>query len=154
MVGDPLLLFLSAVTASQPALSARESDVQRTVVEFFDALARKDRAKLSSLVVADGSVSAISDEATRPSFRRESWEQWMARIAASPQLLQERMYRPRIRKQGSLASLWAEYDFWRDGRFSHCGVDNFDLARIDGQWRIVNLSFTIQTKGCPRSPKS
>jgi hypothetical protein len=47
-----------------------------------------------------------------------------------------------------MASVWTDYTFYRDGKFSHCGIDNFDMAKIEGRWRILNLTFTMETEGC------
>ena len=45
--------------------------------------------------------------------------------------------------------IWSRYEFEIDGRFSHCGIDHVDLVRIDGRWRVLNLTWTQQTEGCP-----
>jgi serine/threonine protein kinase len=43
------------------------------------------------------------------------------------------------------------YDFWRDGSYSHCGVDAFDLIKVDGQWRIAGGMYTVEA-ACEPSP--
>ena len=55
-------------------------------------------------------------------------------------------------EHGSMAVVWAPYDFYRGGNFSHCGVDNFELVKIDGKWRISGVLFTVEKEGCPTSP--
>ena len=53
---------------------------------------------------------------------------------------------------GRIAQLWAPYDFWIDGEFSHCGIDSFALAKGDTGWRIVGVSHTVERDGCEPSP--
>jgi hypothetical protein len=51
-----------------------------------------------------------------------------------------------------MAVFWAPYDFYIDGEFSHCGVDVFDLIKLDGQWKLANSMYTVISSGCPKSP--
>ena len=51
-----------------------------------------------------------------------------------------------------MATLWATYDFHQGERFTHCGIDAFDFVRSGGEWRIVALTYTVQTVGCETAP--
>ena len=83
-------------------------------------------------------------------MRTGSWDEWADRIVAGSDRLEERMHAPRVRTSGSLATVWTDYSFHRNGAFSHCGVDLVDLAKVGGRWRILNISFTVETEGCRR----
>ena len=37
---------------------------------------------------------------------------------------------------GALASVWTPYQFYFKGQFSHCGVNSFQLVRLNGEWKI------------------
>jgi hypothetical protein len=50
------------------------------------------------------------------------------------------------------AALWAPYDFERDGKRSHCGIDQANLVRTEKEWKIMPLTFTMETKGCEGRP--
>jgi hypothetical protein len=47
------------------------------------------------------------------------------------------------------AVVWAPYEFWRNGKTSHCGIDTFDMVKIDGQWRVANSMWTVEPDACP-----
>ena len=47
-----------------------------------------------------------------------------------------------------LAQVWAEYQVRRAGAVTHCGHDSFQLARIEGKWKILNVSDTFRTTRC------
>jgi hypothetical protein len=32
---------------------------------------------------------------------------------------------------------------------SNCGFDHFDLVREEGAWKVINLTFSSRTAGCP-----
>ena len=145
------LLALVALTA--PA-SAAPVDERRallaTVQEFFDALAAKDEKRLMATVVPEGRISAQRTRDGKLQLRTQAWADWAKSLAEAKDSLEERMHDPKVRVSGSIASVWTYYTFRRNGTFSHCGIDNFDMAKIDGRWKIVNISYTAQTEGCRR----
>ncbi|WP_162806355.1 nuclear transport factor 2 family protein [Sphingosinicella terrae] len=143
-----LLLFL-AVPASAQTPEEEERAVVAAAQRLFDALAVKDEATLMAAVLPEGRVSSHVEHDGRVTVRTSSWTDWAARLPQVPQRLEERMYSPEVRVRGTLATVWAEYDFFVDGARSHCGIDLFDLAKVDGEWRVLNISFTRETEGCP-----
>ena len=44
-----------------------------------------------------------------------------------------------IRIDGPLAIVWAPYEFYYKGQFSHRGIDSFQLVRVNGVWKIQYL---------------
>jgi glyoxylase-like metal-dependent hydrolase (beta-lactamase superfamily II) len=64
----------------------------------------------------------------------------------------ERLWDPRVELEGSLATVWAQYDFHFGQRFSHCGVDAFHLLKTRNGWKISSLADTYQLEGCPLRP--
>jgi hypothetical protein len=45
-----------------------------------------------------------------------------------------------------------KYDLHVGERFSHCGVDAFDLVKLGGEWKIVSVMDTRRTTDCPQPP--
>jgi hypothetical protein len=145
----PLLLLIAAPAAA--AADAREERaVLAAVQEFFAALGARDEARIMATVVPEGRITAQRLEGRTGQLNTRGWAEWAKTISAADQMLEERMHSPEVRVRGPIASVWTEYSFWRGGKFSHCGIDNFDMAKVDGRWKIVNVSYTVQTKGCPR----
>lgn len=68
----------------------------------------------------------------------------------TPQL--ERIWAPRVTREGATVVVTAPYDFWTAGRFSHCGTDVFRVVAVDGRWRVQRIDYTIQREGCRPSP--
>jgi hypothetical protein len=149
-----MLLVLALLTAT-PAVAqhAGERDsaaVMATVDRLFEALASKDREALLGAVVAEGrATSAGIDEAGRPRIHSVDWMAFADRLARSTERYRERLIDPHVHVEGDIAMIWSRYEFEIDGRFSHCGVDHFDLVRMEGRWKVLNLTWTQQTQGCP-----
>jgi hypothetical protein len=53
-----------------------------------------------------------------------------------------------IKIDGPLAIVWAPYKFYYKGKFSHCGVDSFQLLRVNGKWKIQYLIDTRRKESC------
>ena len=62
--------------------------------------------------------------------------------------LDERITFETIKVDGPLASVWTPYKFYYAGKFSHCGVNSFQLVRINGRWKIQFLIDTRRRQGC------
>jgi Putative lumazine-binding len=53
-----------------------------------------------------------------------------------------------IKIDGPLAIVWSPYKFYYKGVFSHCGVNSFQLVKLNGEWKIQYLIDTRRKKGC------
>ena len=53
-----------------------------------------------------------------------------------------------IKIDGALASVWTPYKFYFNGKFSHCGVNSFQLVRFNGEWKIQYLIDTRRRTDC------
>ncbi len=60
----------------------------------------------------------------------------------------ERIVFETIRIDGPLAIAWTPYSFYYKGKFSHCGVNSFQLVRFNGEWKIQYLIDTRRKQGC------
>ena len=60
----------------------------------------------------------------------------------------ERYWSPTVLIRGGIALVWAPYEFWTDGKTSHCGVDVFDFVKLDGVWRVANSMWTVEPDAC------
>jgi len=60
----------------------------------------------------------------------------------------ERIQFETIKIDGPLAIVWTPYSFYHNGKFSHCGVNSFQLVRFDGIWKIQYLIDTRRRQGC------
>lgn len=60
----------------------------------------------------------------------------------------ERITFGKVLIDGPLATVWTPYSFYLGNRFSHCGVNSFQLYRSDKGWKIVHLIDTRRKDGC------
>jgi hypothetical protein len=142
-----MITGLMAALAMAAAPDPREAQVTATVHRFFDALAKEDRATIAE-VVLPGTVFSAIRAGDSGGARRLTVEEFAKGLRPG---LEERMWSPRVSLRGDmLATLSAPYEFLRDGKTTHCGVDVFTLVRgTDGAWKIASLAWTQEPDACP-----
>lgn len=127
---------------------ADERAIMAVVDRMFAALAAKDSAALLAEVVPQGWATA-NDLGPRRSVRSVGWAEFASHLPRIPGRPMERLIDPHVHVEGDIAMIWSRYEFELDGRFSHCGVDHFDLIRQDGRWKVLNLTWTQLYENCP-----
>ena len=145
-----LILFIPFVklNAQTPADSVRQ-----VVTDFFTAMRKSDttgmRACLSPLVHFEATQPRPDAE---PKLIQESVNNFLtsvSRIEAG--LLDERIEFASVLVDGSIASVWTPYEFYYNGKYSHCGVNSFQLVRAQGKWQIQYLIDTRRKSCSPAS---
>ena len=147
-----LLLFLVShlVTraADVPAAEtpeAAKANVLAVVQRFLDALAARDPAACKATLAPEGQLQAINEGGAKgPSISYRLLGEFAERLPTWKECPLERIWNPTVLVHGRIATVWTPYDFHRDGKFSHSGVDVFTLMRAGDDWKIVNLAFNMQ----------
>jgi hypothetical protein len=67
-------------------------------------------------------------------------------------MIDERVWNEKVLVDGPLASVWMDYALFIGPRFSHCGVDAFQLAKMADGWKIIAIADTRRTEGCKQGP--
>jgi hypothetical protein len=138
--------ILLVALASAVGQSSDEKDIVATVQKLFDGMAAHDEAAIRATMLPDARLYSVRGDAA-PSAT--ALDNWVKGIAASKMGILERFVgRPQVSVRGRIAQLWGEYEFLRDGKFSHCGVDTVTLFKTAEGWKIAALGFTMETAGC------
>lgn len=141
-----VLAFAPPVAAAQDA-SVERAAVLAVVDSALAAITRGDPAGFTDLMLPEANTFSIRPERYRVRTRAEE-------RAGSFRGVVERGFRPEVRISGPLASVWLPYDLYLDGKWSHCGIDAFLLARTEGRWRIAAMAWSVeQPPACEPHPK-
>ena len=115
----------------------------------FAAFERGDGAAVLALAYPDGRVTAVG---TLPSgfagLRQSSFTEFAAGLKPAG-AFRERITNPAIEIDGDVALVWAPFTVEIGGKVASCGYDHFDLVRQNGAWKIMNITFSSRTTGCP-----
>ena len=136
---------------AQPSLaqSPEEGKVTAAVQRLFDAMAAHDATAIRSAFVNDARLVAVRADGPVSVTAADGFA---TRVGTVKEAYLERMWEPKVLVRGAIAELWAPYDFHRDGKFTHCGIDSVSLVKVEGDWKIAGISYTVETKNCPTSP--
>jgi len=145
-----LILLLAASSRIDAQVASDSAAITGIVTRLFDAMRTRDTTTMRALFVPNASMQSLRDSAV--TFDRI--DGWIAGVARAPQgvVLDERLGPQTVQVDGNLATVWVDYWFYVGPRFSHCGVDAFQLARIGGVWRIFSVVDTRRTTGCAPAP--
>jgi hypothetical protein len=125
--------------------------VVTAVQRLFDAMEKCDAAGVRALTLPEGRLYRLAPGGDQPP-RSTTLAEFSAQFATCPRKLLERMWAPQVRVHKGMASVWAPYDFWIDGAFSHCGIDSFELVNTAEGWKLTGGIYTVEREGCGTSP--
>lgn len=140
-----VLAFAGPAAAQQT--TTPDQDVMAVINRMFEGFAKKDTTIIRGTLADDVKlVSAFNNREGKPMVRAETMDKFLVGIATAPGSLDERLFNPEVRIDGNLATVWVKYEFWYDGKYSHCGIDSFQLARGDAGWKIISIADTRRPK--------
>jgi putative lumazine-binding protein len=147
-------LLLPAAAAAQPtrqpsARGAEAAAVLVPITALFAAFEAGDAAAMLRQVHPDGRVTASGMRGDGGSnLRQQSWTEFGNRVRPD-RAFTERISNPVVDIDDDIAMVWAPFVVRVGGKVTNCGVDHFDLVRENGVWKVMNLTFSSRTSGCP-----
>ncbi len=127
-----------------------EDSVKAAVKLLFDGMINSDAAKIKSAFADSAILQTIGRvKGGGDALKNESIQEFVTAISSMPKgAADERITFETIKIDGPLASVWTPYKFYYKGQFSHCGVDSYQLVRINGVWKIQYLIDTRRKQPC------
>jgi hypothetical protein len=148
----PIALVVLAASAAPAQTADPDRDaVLETVQAFFDTMAAKDVEGARKILQPQGRFHAMQMRNGKPDAHAFANEEYFADLQSSKQTMRERIWNADVRIHGLIATVTAPYDFWIDGKFSHCGTDSFDLIKTEDGWKIAGGVYTVESQ-CAPSP--
>jgi len=156
-----LALAACATTETPPTPAGHQPAEEAAILAVMDAymheISANDLAAMDARQTPEGMTYRIRareeggwDVVARPN------SYWVAPERADKHPYRERYWSPTVIIRGAMALVWAPYEFQIDGQTTHCGVDVFSFAQIDGVWKVSNSMWTVEPNACnelrPRNP--
>ncbi len=128
------------------AESAEDKEAVVAAQKAFDAIAAHDAPAMRACMLPDARIYYVRDEEPPASTAVADAAIHIAGIKG--ELLERFIGSPQVTVHGRIAQVWGEYEFLRDGKRSHCGVDSFSLLKTPEGWKIAAIVYTAETTGC------
>jgi Putative lumazine-binding len=142
------LLLLCFITNGF-AQSDEKSAVKKTISNLFTGMKDGDSLLTRSAFAPEAIMQTIIDKEGKVSVRSESVNSFIKFIGTPHQeKYDERIVFTKILIDGPLAAVWTDYKFYLGEKFSHCGVNSFQLVKGDQGWQIVYIIDTRRKEGC------
>ena len=146
-----LFFFLTASIFFQALYAQTTEDSVKTVInQLFAGMKNSDAVMIRSAFADSAILQSISrNREGKMVIENDNIDDFaksinqIAKGAADEQIVFES-----IKIDGPLAMVWAPYKFYFNGKFSHCGVDSFQLVFVNGQWKIQYLIDTRRKQPC------
>ena len=145
-----LLLFILLLTSLTVSAQTEEDKVKGVVTKLFDGMRKSDSAMIRTAFVPDAIMQTIiTNKEGKTEVRNEKLSDFITAVTKPHKdLYDERITFDIIRIDGALAIAWTPYQFYVSNTFSHCGVDSFQLVKINGEWKIQYIIDTRRKEGC------
>jgi hypothetical protein len=133
-----------------PPPGQEEAAVLAPIRAMFAGLAARDGQAILAQVRSEGHVAVAVERPDGSSgLRHMNWADFAGGIKPGPERYEERITNPAVEIDGNIAMVWAPFAFLVDGKVRHCGVNHFDLVRENAQWKVLNVTWSQRTTGCP-----
>ena len=127
-----------------------DDSVKAAVNKLFEGMKNSDPSLITASFADSAVLQTIGTSREGKTFiRNERVSEFAESVSKSAKSdLDERIEFGSIKIDGALASVWTPYKFYYKGQFSHCGVNSFQLVRINGSWKIQYLIDTRRKQPC------
>jgi hypothetical protein len=146
-----LLLTCFGFNTLSFAQQTEQDAIKQTINTMFTAMRKGDSTMLRSTFakgIAFHSVANKKDGSTALEIENPTD---FIKLVGTPHkgVYDERVTFADIKIDGPLASVWAPYKFYLDDKYSHCGVDVFQLMKTADGWKIIYIVDTRRKDNCP-----
>lgn len=141
-------LFLILISSFAYSQTSEENLVKASINSLFDGMKTSDSAKINKAFSKTAVLQTITKNGE---VKSENIKDFALSISqAQKASLDERITFSKILIDGNLASVWTPYEFYYQGKFSHCGVNSFQLVKFNNEWKIQYIIDTRRRDNCKK----
>lgn len=144
-----LLLLLTLFSLKTFAQSEDEA-VKKPITALFDGMRKGDTTLMRSAFAPGANLQSIGkNKEGEVGVRTENIDKFIESIGKPHKdVYDERITYDMIKVDDNLAVAWTPYQFYVGDKFSHCGVNSFQLVKLNGEWKIQYIIDTRRKEGC------
>lgn len=123
-------------------VNAQQQEVQKSIETFFEGFHQRDTVKMKSVCADSIVLQSISESLVKGNkLTEESAGKFYKSIATIPSNIEfsEKILSYNIQIDGTIAHVWAPYQFYVNDKLSHSGVNTFTLFKEKDNWKIIYL---------------
>jgi preprotein translocase subunit YajC len=136
-------LFITLFIISSTAFAQKSHEkqaVKQVIQNMFTAMQTGDTVLFRSCFAPKVIFQTIVTKENQTQVKSEDFEAFLKSLTKYPKgALDERIKFKGVHEDGTLASAWTPYQFYFQGKFSHQGVNSFQLVKLGDTWKIQYL---------------
>ena len=124
------------------AVNAQQQEVQKSIETFFEGFHQRDTVRMKSVCADRIVLQSISESLVKGNkLTEENADKFYKSIATIPSNIEfsEKILSYNIQIDGTIAHVWAPYQFYVNDKLSHSGVNTFTLFKEKDNWKIIYL---------------
>jgi hypothetical protein len=144
------LLVILTFTGLKMQAQTDETAVKQVINNLFTGMKQSDTAMIRAAFSGEPILQTIvRSREGQTMVRTEPLDSFLVSIShPHTEIYDERISFGTIKIDGDLAIVWTPYKFYLGDQFSHCGVNSFQLVRLNNLWKIQYLIDTRRRQGC------
>lgn len=145
------LVFLTLSLVVNAQTTPEEKAIKQTILTFFDGLHKGDSTMVSSTLHSTIKLqTTFTNKKGDRVLLTDSKKKVLTGIAnkKATHTYLEKLLSWKINIDGNLASVWTPYEFYLNGKLSHCGANSFQLFNDNGSWKIIYLIDMRRRENC------
>ena len=143
-------IALLSVTVCAQEINKEKDAIEAVITKLFDGMRAGDSTMVAETFVPDAGMNSVYTNREGKVVVASSELQAFLTTVGTPhqQVYDERITEYTIRIDADLASVWTPYQFYVGDQFSHCGVNSFQMAKLNGEWKIIYIVDTRRRDNC------
>ncbi|HVG41568.1 MAG TPA: nuclear transport factor 2 family protein [Chitinophagaceae bacterium] len=144
-------IFILLTFLNYNAFSQENNDkVKEPILHFFEGMKKGDSMLLKSSLAPSAILQTIAKtKEGNTVVRTENIAAFITAVTKPHEgVYDERIKFDLIKVDSDLAMVWTPYQFFVSDNFSHCGVNSFQLVKLNGEWKIQYIIDTRRKDNC------
>jgi len=145
-----LILAISTIQIAVAQVKNEEEAVKSTINQLFDGMRNSDTTMIRNAFAHKNTMETIAKNKDGKFVVRTETLNSFIKSVGTPhaEKYDERIVFTKVLIDANLASVWTDYKFYIGDKFSHCGVNSFQLFKGEDGWKIIYLVDTRRKENC------
>lgn len=128
------------------------NDIKIVINTFFEGMHSGDTLKIKESTLENVIMQTIGKSKNGDyTLMKADFSGFLKNIASiKPEntKIEEKILSFSIKVDGNMANAWTPYEFYVNSKFSHCGVNSFQLFKENENWKIFYIVDTRRKQNC------
>ncbi|MGJ3236502.1 nuclear transport factor 2 family protein [Marivirga sp.] len=147
-----LFVLIFSVSFSSVAQNLQLESVQIADIlhDVFDGMRESDTSKMAPYMHQNVKMQSLSvDDNGNKVSQLNGAIGWLNAVAKNQgDIWNEQIENLKIQSDGAVATAWMDYKFYLGNKLSHCGVNSFQLIKVDEKWKIIYIIDSRKKNNC------